>query len=218
MSATKIKILLVDDHAMFVSGLRMQAGRQEDMTIVGEANNGATALELFRQHQPDVVTMDVHLGTENGVQISRSIREINPQARIIILSADADISTVNDALHSGVVGYLLKENPVEILLQAIRAVAGGQCYLCPHVTTMVVRQYIKTEVEVDAETHAALSEREQQVLKHLSDGLRNKEIAEKLALSPKSVETYRLRMMHKLGCHSTPELIRYAIREGLIAL
>ncbi len=208
-----IEILLVDDHRIVRNGLRLTIQQHSDLVVVGEASDGRSALEQATALAPDLVIMDIHLPDIDGILVSRQILERQPSIKIITLSADADMILVNSALQSGVSGYILKDSPPEQLIQAIRSGSEGKIYLCPEVATAVVQGYKKTLLAQDPHL---LSERERQVLKLIAQGRRNKEIAAELGVSTKSVETYRSRMMAKLGYANAAELVRYAVREGIV--
>lgn len=212
-----VRILLVDDHRMMLSGLRMVLARQPGITVVGEATNGATALQMSRALRPGLVVMDVHLPDMNGVEAARSILAESPEVRILVLSADFSAAVVDAALAAGVHGYLLKENAPDELMRAIGMILEGRLYLSPEATASILTEYRRELRGGGGTAHSPLSEREQQVLRLLAEGLRNREIAERLGVSVKTVETYRRRLMQKLGCASLADLIRYAVREKLVA-
>ena len=218
MSEASVRILLVDDHRMIRNGLRLLIQQQPNLTVVGEETCGQPTLDRVKELQPHLVLMDVDLPDGNGIQFSRRILAAFPQVKILILSAHPDPAFVNDALQAGVSGYILKEDASEELTRAIRAVMSGLNYLSPQVTTAMVRGYTQSKPAAAPPVGSTLSEREQQVLKLLAVGRRNKEVAVELGLSTKSVETYRSRLMAKTGCSSAAELVRYALREGLTQL
>lgn len=219
MNSKKIGVLLVDDHQIMRYGLRSLIAGQDDMTVVGAAGDGATALDEARSQSPDVVIMDIHLKDESGIEVSRVILAENPSVKIIAYSSDSDLTLVNEALHAGVSGYVTKENTSDELIQAIRSVLDHRVYLSPGISTLVVNDYIKIQNEQTVPvSKPTLTDRELQLLKLVAEGRRNKEIAEALDVTVKSVETYRARLMKKLGCASTNEMVRYAIREGVAPL
>lgn len=217
MQTGEVKILLVDDHQMMREGLRLLLKNQQGLTVVGEAANGQAALELARLHAPDLVVMDIHLPGEDGIAVSRRILAEFPQIRIIVLSSDPDLALVHQALQAGISGYITKENSPEELTRAIQAAMDHRSYLCPEVASVVLEDYMKTLVAKPGPAKPQLTERERQLLKLVAGGKRNKEIAEELGTGVKSVETYRSRLMKKLGCGSTADLTRYAIREGIVS-
>lgn len=212
-----MRVLLLDDHRIFRTGLRLVLERVPGLSVVGEAGDGATALELARDAAPDLLVADIHLGAENGIAIARQILDSYPAIKVIFLSSDSNFALVRQALDAGGSGYLLKENAAHDLIRAIEAAQQGGVYLCPEVAAALVRDFRRRDdAGPDGSAPPQLSEREREVLRLIAEGLRNKEIADRLRLSVKSVETYRRRLMHKLGYHSTAELVRYAIREGLL--
>ncbi|HEY9175644.1 MAG TPA: response regulator transcription factor [Verrucomicrobiae bacterium] len=215
MDATELKILLVDDHQMMREGVRRVLAEQPGFRVVAEAATGQTALDLMRAAAPDVVIMDLHLPGEDGIAITARIRSEFPGVRIVVLSADTDLATVQRALQIGVSGYIAKNGPPEELVRAIREAADQRVYLCREVASVVVQDYMKLVINRSAPLKPALSERERALLTLVAEGKRNKEIAEMLQIGVKSVETYRSRLMRKLNCASTAELTRYAIREGI---
>lgn len=215
MDATELKILLVDDHQMMREGVRRVLAEQPGFRVVAEAATGQTALDLMRAAAPDVVIMDLHLPGEDGIAITARIRSEFPGVRIVVLSADTDLATVQRALQIGVSGYIAKNGAPEELVRAIREAADQRVYLCREVASVVVQDYMKLVINRSAPLKPALSERERALLTLVAEGKRNKEIAEALQIGVKSVETYRSRLMRKLNCASTAELTRYAIREGI---
>lgn len=212
-----VRILLVDDHRLFSSGLRLLLGRAAGLQVLGEAPDGATALEMCAGEVPDIAVIDIHLsGSVDGIEVARQLRARHPSVKVLFLSSDADSGVVRRAIEAGAKGYLLKESAPDDLLRAIQAVRGGQFFLASEVAAAVVEDYRQHLAGEPAAKASQLSARERQVLPLLVEGLHNKEIAEKLGVSVKSVETYRARLMEKLHIKSTAELVRYAIREGLV--
>jgi DNA-binding NarL/FixJ family response regulator len=212
----KTKIFLVDDHAMLRSGVRQAIAQQPDLEIVGEASTAAGALETAPPLAPDLIIMDVHLPDMQGTEATRQILVKLPTAKIVMFSGDSSRSLVDEALEAGASGYICKQGAAEELVRAIEMVMAGRLYLSPELTAAILEDYRKNLVEEEAPAGLTLSEREGQLLQLVAEGLRNKEIAVRLSLSPKSIETYRARLMRKLGCGSTAEMVRYAIREKLI--
>jgi DNA-binding NarL/FixJ family response regulator len=217
MNLNEVRILLVDDHAIMREGLRQVLREQEHLTVVGEACNGQSALDQVRALSPDVVVLDLHLGGENGIEVSRRILADFPAVKIVVLSADSNLALVTEALQAGVSAYVVKDNASDELIRAIRSVMDQRTYLCPEVASVVVANYMKALADKTIPaSKPLLSDRERQLLKLVAGGKRNKEIAETLGVGLKSVETYRSRLMKKLGCASPSELTRYAIREGIV--
>jgi DNA-binding NarL/FixJ family response regulator len=209
------QLLLVDDHPLLRQGLRQTLETQTDLVLVGEASGGQEALQRVKDLSPDLVIMDIHLPDLCGLEVSRRILRDLPNVKIIIFSADADRALVDEALQVGVCGYLLKAGVATEIIRAIRLVMEGRLYLCPELASVVLGDYRKALLSKAQSPKPVLSDRDKQVLRHLAEGLQNKEIADRLNVSPKSVEKSRYRLMNKLGYHSVAELTRYAIREGI---
>jgi two-component system response regulator NreC len=210
------RILLVDDHRLFREGIRQILQQRPEFLVIGEAASGAEALECAASQTPDLVLLDIHLPDRNGLDISRELLARSPQMRVLVLSSDPAGDVVTEALETGASGYVLKTCSADELYRAVEAVMSGQVYLCPDVATTVVNDYRRILAAREAASKPLLSERERDVLRLTAEGLRTKEIAARLGIGVKTVETYRARLMTKLQCHSTAELTRYAIREGII--
>ena len=208
----RTRILLVDDHAVVRQGFKMILGAQSDMEIVGEAANGREAVELAAQLKPDIVVMDVAMPELNGIEATRRVIASDPHTRVIALSMHKDSVYVREILRAGARGYLLKDSGADDLVKAIRAVAGGESYLSPAVSNAVLddyRQHVTNPIDL-------LTSREREVLQMLAEGKTNKEIAVVLNLSVYTVDAHRGRIMEKLNLHSINELVRFAVRKGLI--
>ena len=211
----KLKIILADDHNIVREGLRSLIDRESDMEVVGEANNGWLAVELTKKLNPDVVIMDVAMPDLNGIEATRKIVEEIPEVKILALSMYADKRFVAGTLKAGAAGYILKDCAFEEMAGAIRSVANGGTYLSPGVAGIVIQDYVSKLNDADCTPLASLTPREREVLQLLSEGKSTREIANKLVVSVKTVETHRRQMMEKLNVHSVAELTKYAIREGL---
>lgn len=208
----KIRILLADDHVMVRQGFRMILAAQSDMEIVGEAGNGREAVELAEQLHPDVAVMDVAMPEMNGIEATRRLAVSTPRTRVLALSMYKDSVYVREILRAGARGYLLKDAIDRDLLSAVRAVAIGEGYLSPAVSDAVLSDYRRHVTEpLDL-----LSPREREVLQMIAEGKTNKEIATALKLSVYTVDAHRGRIMEKLNLHSVGELVRFALRAGLI--
>ncbi|MGO9230819.1 MAG: response regulator [Bryobacteraceae bacterium] len=208
----KIRILLADDHAVVRRGFQMILAEQTDMEIVGEAGNGREVLELAGKLKPDVVVMDVAMPELNGIEATRRMAENAPHARVLALSMHKDSVYVREILRAGARGYLLKDSVAGDLVSAVRAVAAGEGYLSPAVSDAVLddyRRHVTNPIDL-------LSSREREVLQMLAEGKTNKEIAGILNLSVYTVDAHRGRIMEKLNVHSINELVRFAVRNGLI--
>jgi DNA-binding NarL/FixJ family response regulator len=208
----RIRILLADDHQVVRQGFKMILSAQSDMEIVGEAGNGREAVERAEQLRPDIVVMDVAMPELNGIEATRRVIEAVPHTRVLALSMHKDNVYVREILRAGARGYLLKDSPAGDLLAAVRAVAGGEGYLSPAVSNAVLDDYRKHVTDpIDL-----LTSREREVLQMLAEGKTNKEVAEVLNLSVYTVDAHRGRIMEKLNLHSINELVRFAVRNGLI--
>jgi two-component system response regulator NreC len=208
----RIRILLADDHAVVRQGFKMILAAQTDMEIVGEAGNGREAVEQAEQLRPDIVVMDVAMPELNGIEATRRLAASMPHVRVIALSMHKDSVYVREILRAGARGYLLKDSGAGDLVTAIRAVASGESYLSPAVSNAVLDDYRKHVTNpIDL-----LTSREREVLQMLAEGKTNKEIAVVLDLSVYTVEAHRGRIMEKLNVHSINELVRFAVRNGLI--
>lgn len=208
----KTRILLADDHRMVRQGFRLILQAQDDMEVVGETGNGREAVEMSKTLRPDVVVMDVTMPELNGIEATRRIREAEPLVRVLALSVHRDGVYVREILRAGAEGYILKESADSELIAAVRAVAQGNSYLSPEVAGAVLKDYRK---------HATnpldlLSSREREILQQIAEGKTNKEIATLLNLSVYTVDGHRTRIMEKLGLHSVGELVRFAVRNGLV--
>lgn len=208
----KIRILLADDHVMVRQGFKMILAAQPDMEIVGEAANGREALELAEKLHPDVVVMDVAMPDLNGIEATRRLAASSPRTRVLALSMYKDSVYVREILRAGARGYLLKDAFDRDLLSAVRAVAGGDGYLSPAVSDAVLSDYRRHVTDpLDL-----LSSREREILQMIAEGKTNKDIAAALKLSVYTVDAHRGRIMEKLNLHSVGELVRFALRHGLI--
>ena len=208
----RIRILLADDHAVVRQGFKMILDAQADMEIVGEAGNGREAVELAEHLKPDVVVMDVAMPELNGIEATRRLAESVPHARVVALSMHKDSVYVREILRAGARGYLLKDSVADDLVSAVRAVARGEGYLSPVVSNAVLddyRRHVTNPIDL-------LTSREREVLQMLAEGKTNKEIAGVLNLSVYTVDAHRGRIMEKLNLHSINELVRFALRNGLI--
>jgi DNA-binding NarL/FixJ family response regulator len=207
-----IRILVVDDHSVVRQGLRMFLGLDQDFVIVGEAEDGAQAVELAQQSQPDVVLMDLLMPVMDGIAATAAIRRASPDTEVIALTSVLEDAAVLDAVRAGAIGYLLKDAQADELCRAIRAAAAGQVQLSPKAAERLVR-------EVRAPTSPeALTDREIEVLTRLAHGRSNKEIAHDLIISEKTVKTHVSNILAKLGVSSRTQAALYAARIGLVDL
>jgi DNA-binding NarL/FixJ family response regulator len=208
-----IAVLLADDHAIVRDGLKTLLEVQADLRVVGTAANGRDAVAAAAQLEPDVVVMDISMPDMNGIEAARRIRAAREQTRVVMLSMHGNAEHVYRALEAGATGYLLKESAGSELVTAIRAVHAGRRYLTEKVNELVIAGYLGERRA--ASPLESLSKRERDILQHIVDGKNNRETAELLHISIKTVETYRSRMMHKLGIKDVTELVKFAIGHGL---
>ena len=212
------RILLVEDHAIVREGLCSLLEKQTDMEVVGEADEGRTAVDLVRQLLPDIVIMDITMPNLNGVEATRYITGEFPEIKVIALSIHSNRRFVSDMLKAGATGYVLKECLFDELVQAIQAVAAGGSYLSPRITGVVIDGYVKRVAAAADSPLLTLTGREREVLQLVAEGKSTKEIALELHVSTKTIEANRRQIMEKLDIHSVAELTRYAVREGLTPL
>lgn len=211
-----IRVLLADDHRLMRAGLRALLKSLELVQVVAEAGNGHEAIQLAEQHQPDIVIMDIGMPELNGLEAAARMVKLTPAPRVIILSMHANEEYVRRALQAGVVGYLLKgAEPAELEL-AIKAVMRGETYLAPAVSKQVVQNYLRPE-GMKTSPAQELTPRQREVLQLVAEGHSTKDIAQKLNLSAKTVDTHRTELMQRLDIHDIAGLVRYAIRIGLIS-
>jgi len=213
----KIRTLLADDHRLVRQGLRALLERQSGIEVVGEASTGREAVTLALRERPDVVLMDLTMPELNGIEATQQVVRAAPEIRILALSMHADRQFAARALAAGASGYLLKDCAPEELLTALECVAGGRTYLSPAIADLVVSDYV-SRLAADESELELLSSREREVLQLLAEGSTTKQIAGRLHVSVKTVETHRKRIMDKLGVHSVAELVKYAIQQGLTSL
>ena len=212
-----IRLLLVDDHAVVRLGLHMLFESEADIEIVGEAENAQEALTAVTELNPDVVLMDIGLPDLSGIEATRRIKEKAPGTAIIAMTIHEDREYFFKMLHAGASGYVPKRAAPGELITAIHAVAAGEVYLYPSLAKYLVKDYLAQAAPTGSpNTIDGLTQREQEVLTYLADGAINAEIAEKLVISPKTVARHRENIMRKLNLHSRTELVKYAIRKGII--
>jgi DNA-binding NarL/FixJ family response regulator len=214
---TPIRILLADDHTVVRTGLKLLLERQPDFEVVGEACDGRETMVLAASLKPDVVVLDIAMPQLSGLEAARQICALVPRTGIVILSMHSDESYVMRALKAGARGYLLKDSAEAELIGAIRAVVGGKAFFSPAISKMLAEDYVREMHLRGAEdSYELLTTREREILHLLAEGRSNKEVAATLNLSVYTVETHRSNILEKLNLHTTPELILYAVRKGLV--
>src|SRR5437588_3142720 len=216
MTAAAIRVLIADDHAILRAGLRMLIDSQQDMTVIAEAENGEQAIRMAGTAQPDVVILDITMPGGGGLQAIADIRKSNPSIRVLLLTVHEETAYLRTALAAGAAGYVLKKSVDANLLAAIRAVKKGRSYVDSELATGLLQHAIPDLAGPGRGPNDVLSERELQVLKLVAEGFSSREIAERIFVGVKTVETYRGRFAEKLGLKSRADLVRYALDAGLL--
>jgi DNA-binding NarL/FixJ family response regulator len=210
----KLRVYLADDHAVVRSGLKALINAQPDMEVSGEAGDGRTACDQVQELQPDVVVMDVSMPKLNGAQATVQLKQACPKVKVLALTVHEDKGYLRLLLEAGASGYVLKRAAAEDLIHAIRTVAAGGVYLDPALAGKVVGSFVRAPAGQSAPEGGDLSDREAEVVRLIAAGYSNKEIASRISLSVKTVETYKARSMEKLGLESRADLVRYALQRG----
>jgi DNA-binding NarL/FixJ family response regulator len=210
----KLRVYLADDHAVVRSGLKALINAQPDMEVSGEAGDGRTACDQVQELQPDVVVMDVSMPKLNGAQATVQLKQACPKVKVLALTVHEDKGYLRLLLEAGASGYVLKRAAAEDLIHAIRTVAAGGLYLDPALAGQVVGSFVRSPAGERAPEGGDLSDREAEVVRLIAAGYSNKEIASRISLSVKTVETYKARSMEKLGLESRADLVRYALQRG----
>jgi DNA-binding NarL/FixJ family response regulator len=206
-----LRVLIADDHGIVRSGVKLLLDRQPDMEVVAEAEDGVDALEKVIQHRPDVAVLDVSMPRMTGLQATHEIKQQAPDTQVLILSMHDDERYLFEALRAGAAGYVLKRAADQDLVDAVRAAGRGEPFLTASAQQTLIRDFLER-----GDQPAELTPREQEVVKLIAEAHTNKEIAEILHLSEKTVESHRGRVLQKLGMRDRGELVRYAIRQGLV--
>jgi two-component system response regulator NreC len=211
----EIRVLIAEDHETVREGLRLIVDAQEDMEVCGEAGDGREAIRLAQELIPDVLLMDISMPGLNGLTAAAKLKRVAPQIKILTLTRHTDEAYLQELLQAGVSGYVLKQSAASELLRGIRAVAAGGNYLDPAMTGKVFGNYVGKSAKPRGETRGAqLTERESESLRHIALGYSNKEIAERLYISVKTVEAHKANALRKLDMHSRIDIVRYAILQG----
>ncbi|WP_256757410.1 response regulator transcription factor [Cohnella sp. WQ 127256] len=214
-----VKILLVDDHAVVRSGLKLLLDGKNDMSVIGEAADGDEAIQTAMELRPDVVLMDLNMPHgKDGLTATTELKKLLPDVAVLVLTMHDDDEYLFRAIHAGASGYILKSAPHEELVTAIQSVATGNAYLYPIATKRLMTEYIeKIKKGETPSTYETLSDREKEVLALIAKGYSNKEISEQLILSVKTVESHKSNLMGKLGLKTRPDLVKYALKKGLLS-
>lgn len=214
-SMERIRVLLVDDHAVLRAGLRALLGVEPDMEVVGEADNGEDAISKAEELQPDVVVLDIAMPRMNGLEVIRKLRSLGVPSKVVVLTMHDEEQYLLQVLRAGGAGYVLKAAADTALMEAIRTVHRGEAYLYPAATARLLEDY-RDRRDDGGDGFDSLSEREREVLALTAAGYTNQEIADQLIISAKTVDTYRSRIMEKLHLHHRSELVKLALRHGLL--
>lgn len=212
------RVVLGDDHRMFRDGLRVLLEKEADIEIIGEAGDGRTTVNICNELLPDVVLMDISMPDLSGIEATRQITKPNPKTKVVALSMYSDRRFICAVMKAGASGYLLKDCAYEEVMNAIRAVKSGRVYFGPSILDIVAKDYIQQVQYNGLSVYSVLTDKEREVLQLIAEGNRVQEIAAKLNLSSKTIDTHRQKIMAKLKIRSVAGLTKYAIREGLTSL
>lgn len=213
-----IRIVLVDDHHVVRQGFKALLESEGDLQVVGEAGDGLHALELVQRLSPNIVIADVMMPGMNGLELTRQLQTLAPQTRVILLSMHSNEAYVLEALRNGAAGYVLKDSHASDLIQAVRKVAAGGRHLSEPLSERAIQAYAQMAQDAHFDAYETLTNRERMILQLAAEGYSGSEIAQRLTISARTVETHRSNLMHKLGLHSQTELVRYAMRRGILAM
>jgi two-component system, NarL family, response regulator NreC len=213
-----VTVLLADDHPIVRQGLRHLLEAEPDVTIVGEASDGLQAVQLTEKFKPDVLIVDIMMPGLNGLETLRQVKERSPATCSIVLSMQSADVYVVEALKAGALGYVLKETGPSELVNAVQEVVRGQRYLSPRLSERLIDVLLQTTEKVTADPYETLTNREREVLQMAAEGLSTSEIAKRLSISPRTAELHRGRMMNKLRLHNQTDLIRYALKRGILPM
>jgi two-component system, NarL family, response regulator NreC len=215
----KIRVLVADDHAIIREGLRVMLGNQSDMEVLGAATNGREAIRMVDEYEPDVVVMDISMPELNGIEAIQQILPRHPHLMVIVLSIHETKPYIFRTLNAGAKGYLIKETAGLEVVDAVRAVYRGEPYLSQRISDLLTDvSFRNLEVPIEVSPLEQLSPREREILQLVAEGKTSQEIAERLSISPKTVDTYRSRLMRKIGVDDMAGLVKFAIQHGVISL
>jgi len=213
-----VTVLLADDHPIVRQGIRHLLEAESDVKVVGEATDGLEAVQLVEKYRPNVLIVDMMMPGLNGLEVLRQVKKRSPATFSIVLSMQSADAYVVEALKSGASGYILKDSGPSELVNALRQVIQGQRFLSPKLSERLINAYIQTSDKTVLDSYETLTDREREVLQMVSEGLTTPEIARRLAISPRTAELHRGRMMSKLGLRNQTDLIRYALKRGILSM
>jgi DNA-binding NarL/FixJ family response regulator len=215
----KKTVIIVDDHPLFREGLKSIISRNSELEIVGETGEGREALRLAENFKPDMVVMDISLPDSNGIELTKDIKKLSPATRVLIVSVHSKIDYITAAFQAGATGYVVKDAPSGKILQALELVSQGEYFLDSSVSFQVVQklsEFPEKKAKSTDDSYSSLTTREQEIFRLLAEGVKIKDIADQLYISPKTVENHKTNIMSKLNLHSTLDLVRYAVKLGII--
>jgi DNA-binding NarL/FixJ family response regulator len=213
-----IRVLVVDDHEVVRQGIKLVLETDPELEVVGEAASGEEAIERVRELKPNVVVMDIGMPGLSGFEATRRIRESHPDVEVLALTVHDSEAYVFQMLQAGATGYIVKRAPAADVIQAVKRAYQGEAVLHPSVAKLLIRDYLSRVEKGEEVSYDTLSEREREILKLIAEGQTNREIADLLYLSVKTIQAHRANLMRKLGMHDRTELVKYAIRKGIIGL
>lgn len=211
-----VSIVVVDDHDIVRTGLRTILETDEELLVIGEANDGLSAIRTVQKLKPDILMLDLMMPRLNGLDVARNVQTVSPGTRVIVLSMHSNEAYVLDALKIGIAGYVLKDSSTDEILKAIHSVIEGNRYLSPPISETIIESYVQRIRESSMDSYETLTDRERDVFTLAAEGHGNPEIAQLLSISSRTVETHRSNIMRKLGLKTQTDLIRYALRRGVI--
>ena len=211
-------IVLADDHHVVRQGLRALLEAEPGFSVVAEAADGLAAADLAERLQPNVLVLDLMMPCLSGLEVARQVRRLSPQTRVVVLSMHANEAYVLEALRNGVAGYVLKESTAADLVQAVREAVAGRRYLSPPLSERAIEVYVQRAQATIPDIYETLTSREREVLHLVAEGYSNADIAARLSITRRTAETHRARVMRKLGLRNQAELIRYALRRGILPM
>jgi two-component system, NarL family, response regulator NreC len=211
-----VTLVLADDHPIVRKGLKALLEAENDLWVAGEASDGLEAINQVEKLKPDVLLLDIMMPGLNGLDVARQVSQHFPLTRIIILSMHSNEAYVLDALRNGASGYVLKDAGIEELVEAIRQIMAGHRYLCPPLSERAIEEYVQRSKTSELDPYRSLTKREREVLHLAAEGKSNSEIATRLSISVRTVETHRMNLLHKLFLRTQTDLVRFAMQKGII--